>query len=775
LGFIKKHKRFIKLVAENTSINISRLIFKAKGELKMKNLKISTKLIIAFLVILVGTASIGIYGVFSISSIASSGKLMYTNDLLAISSVADLTEDFYTLRVGVLKAAYEDFTQDGAASLQKTADDASVKLDSGFDEYAKTITDKQDEANLATLKSLFQDYEKQVAQVIAIVQASDSTKLKVQLTSTAAVAQKVEDQLNVMQVSEKDSAKAAMDSNDQLDTMSTWIMIAIMAVVSLIGILLAVIVAKGITKPVQQLVDASKKIAAGDMDVQLVVDSKDEMGVLAKSFEEMVASIRKLIEDVNMLADAAGNGQLSTRADTEQHQGDYRKVVAGFNKTLDVIMEPLDAVQQDLESLAKGERRDVLDAELYSGYFKGLVSDMAALRLTVRMLVNESTGLASSALEGDLRKRADSNKVQGLFRTILEGFNDTLDAVINPVNESAQVLSEVAKGNLSVRVEGDYRGDHAIIKDALNETIDSMNRYIQEISKILSAMAAGNLDMEITADYKGDFVALKSSINHIIASLNEVLTEIRLTADQVSAGSDQVSAGNQAVSQGATEQASSIEELTVTMGHIAAQTNQNVETAKESKASAVRSKQTAEEADTQMKEMLSSMEQINESSESISKIIKVIDDIAFQTNILALNAAVEAARAGAHGKGFAVVAEEVRSLAGRSANAAKETAELIEGSVKKIGEGAKLADRTAEALKLIVQGAMEAEILEEKILSASEEQAAGIRQVSQGIEQMSMVVQTNSAAAQEGAAASQELSGQAVLLKEKIEMFTLRK
>ncbi len=741
----------------------------------MKNLKISTKLFIAFLVVLAGIATVGTFGLTSMGSMASAGEEMYNKDLIGVSNVADMTEEFFTLRVSVLKTVYEDFSQSGAESLQKILDSSKTELNQDFDAYAKTIVDQQGETNLNALKTTFQDYENQIGQVIAVVESGDSGKLKDQMATTAAAAQKVEDQLNVMQEYNSESAKATLASNEQSKTTSILIMVLVEAAVGVIGVLMAVSVTRGITRPVRRLTEASGKIAAGDMDIRLVIDSKDELGSLAKSFEEMTASIKKLIADVNMLAEAAGQGRLSTRADTEQHRGDYRKVVEGFNQTLDAIMEPLKAVQEDLEVLAKGERSEVLDAGLYNGDFKHIVSDMATLRLTFRALIAESIGLADAAIEGDLKKRADIGKVPGLFGDILSGFNRTLDAVINPINESAQVLSEVAKGNLQVRVEGDYKGDHAIIKNALNETVDSLNGYITEISNVLGEMAAGNLDLEIKSDYRGDFVALKSSINHIIGSLNEVLMEISLTADQVAAGSEQVSAGNQAVSQGATEQASSIEEFTVTMGHIASQTNQNVENAKESKASAVRSKQAAEEADVQMKEMLKSMDEINESSENISRIIKVIDDIAFQTNILALNAAVEAARAGAHGKGFAVVAEEVRSLAGRSADAAKETAELIEGSVKKINEGARLADKTADALKLIVQGALDAEILEEKILSASEEQAAGIRQVNQGIEQMSQVVQTNSASTQEGAAASEELSGQAVLLKEKIEMFSLRK
>jgi methyl-accepting chemotaxis protein len=741
-----------------------------------KNLKIGTKILAGFLIIAAIAGFNGIFGILLLKDMDQNTNAMFKNYGSSQGYLGHIDGGFGDENTAIAQlqlAKGADSVQTAIGTFKES--DTEISTNMGLLVDTSTTPDKKALAD--DLQNKLNAFFVLRDQAVALAAAGNADGLS-ELMSQDSSTKIIEDVNNAIDAAvQQDEDAAAKMSAQQTNNLNITIieLLCAVSVAVVIAIVLGIMISRGISKPVAKLANAADKLAAGDTDIELVINSKDEIGRLAKSFGGVLLAIRKLIGDTNMLADAAAQGELSIRADVEQHLGDFKKVVAGFNTTLDTIIEPLNAVREDMKSLAKGERREVLDAELYNGDFKDFVNDMTTMRLTFRALVAESLDLASSALKGDLKKRADADKLQGLFRKILEGFNETLDAVINPVNEAAQVLGEVAKGNLSVRVEGDYSGDHALIKDALNETIDSMRGYIQEISKVLSTMANGNLDVEITSDFKGDFVELKSSINHIIDSLNAVLTEIRLTADQVSAGSDQVSAGNQAVSQGATEQASSIEELTVTIGNISAQTSLNVDTAKESKASAARSKQTAGEADMQMKDMLKSMEEINESSESISKIIKVIDDIAFQTNILALNAAVEAARAGTHGKGFAVVAEEVRNLAGRSANAAKETAELIEGSVKKVGEGAQLADRTAAALKLIVKGAQEAEILEEKILLASEEQAAGIRQVSQGIGQMSQVVQTNSASAQEGAAASQELSGQAELLKEKIEMFTLRK
>jgi methyl-accepting chemotaxis protein len=331
------------------------------------------------------------------------------------------------------------------------------------------------------------------------------------------------------------------------------------------------------------------------------------------------------------------------------------------------------------------------------------------------------------------------------------------------------------QGKLDIQMEGDYQGDYAVIKTTMNDTIQNIRSYIGEISSVLTEVANGNLNLAITADYKGDFVEIKDSLNNIIVTLSQVMGDINDAAEQVSSGSRQVSDGSQTLSQGSTMQASSIEELTASISEIANQTKRNAVNANQAHDLANTVKDNAEQGNVQMKDMLNSMDEINNSSANISKIIKVIDDIAFQTNILALNAAVEAARAGQHGKGFAVVAEEVRNLAARSASAARDTTELIEGSISKVQIGTKIANDTAAALNDIVQGIERAADIVGEIANASNEQASAIAQINKGIEQVSEVVQNNSATAEESAAASEELSSQAELLKEMVGKFQLNK
>lgn len=302
-----------------------------------------------------------------------------------------------------------------------------------------------------------------------------------------------------------------------------------------------------------------------------------------------------------------------------------------------------------------------------------------------------------------------------------------------------------------------------------------ISKPINQIVEMAGKAAEGDLDVELTVSSKDEIGRLAAAFNHMTHNINEVLVNISASADQVTSGSTQVAETGMVLSQGATEQASTIEELTASLEEISSQTNQNAENAESANKLATDARKDAVIGNDQMKEMLNAMHDINESSNNISKIIKVIDEIAFQTNILALNAAVEAARAGQHGKGFAVVAEEVRNLAARSANAAKETTELIEGSIHKVEDGTRIANETAGALNQIVDVVTEVTEIVSQIARASHEQAIGISQITEGVTQVSQVTQTNSATSEESAAASEELSSQAELLKEQVSRFNLKR
>nr|WP_320025684.1 methyl-accepting chemotaxis protein [uncultured Acetobacterium sp.] len=406
--------------------------------------------------------------------------------------------------------------------------------------------------------------------------------------------------------------------------------------------------------------------------------------------------------------------------------------------------------------------------------FSAIETNLREVKDSIDSLIGDAIILTTAAMQGDLDVRADEAKFNGSWQELISGMNGILGVMVRPIEEVSEVMDEIANGHLNATVTGYYQGKFDHLKQSVNNMGSNLERIVTQISTVTAEIGNGNLNLENVSEFGGDFNAISNALNTIISTLNSLLGDINNASEQVNVGANQVSQSSQTLAQGSTEQASSIQELTASITEIADQTKNNAIDANKARELASLVMGNAEKGNAQMTEMQRSMVDINKSSEDISKIIKVIDDIAFQTNILALNAAVEAARAGQHGKGFAVVAEEVRTLAARSADAAKETTGLIEGSISKVQEGTKIADETAGALDEIVGGITKVNDLIGNIATASNEQATGIAQINMGVEQVAQVVQQNSATAEESAAASEELSGQSVLLKNMIDQFELR-
>ena len=339
--------------------------------------------------------------------------------------------------------------------------------------------------------------------------------------------------------------------------------------------------------------------------------------------------------------------------------------------------------------------------------------------------------------------------------------------IVKPVVSLVKRIEGLSEGDLHTEVpQVKNRDEIGTLAAAFQNTVSSLNAYIGDIRNVLGAISNGDCTVQIDREYKGDFVAIRESLNYIVRSLNKTFQSINQVSDRISAGSQQMASGAQALAQGATEQAGTVEELSASISEISEQVNKNAENAKSADQISQEAAQEVKKGNSQMALMISAMGKISETSGRISKIIKTIQDIAFQTNILALNAAVEAARAGEAGKGFSVVADEVRNLAGKSSEAAKNTSQLIQDSFSAVDDGQKVAADTAQSLKKIVDKVEGMTELFDKITNASQEQARSIAQVNQGVGQISAVVQTNSANAEESAATSEELNRQVQQMKD---------
>lgn len=342
------------------------------------------------------------------------------------------------------------------------------------------------------------------------------------------------------------------------------------------------------------------------------------------------------------------------------------------------------------------------------------------------------------------------------------------------------ISNRIAQGELSMKIDETKisRDEIGQLCGATGQILMQLNNYvsyINEITQVLDTMANGDMRITLQNDYTGEFSAIKDALIRISSSLNQTLSAIAASSEQVDSGAKQVSNGAQALAQGATEQASTIEELSASIEDVSQGVRTNADNVRQAADYVGQTVLGVEESNTYMKQMLDSMNDIDQASGEIGKIIKVIDDIAFQTNILALNAAVEAARAGSAGKGFAVVADEVRNLASKSAAAAKQTTVLIEGSIQAVAGGSKIAENTAKALEDVSVKTAQIQEIISKIDKASSAQAMAVAQITQGLEQVSAVVQTNSATAEESAAASEELSGQSAMLYGEVAKFKLDK
>lgn len=456
----------------------------------------------------------------------------------------------------------------------------------------------------------------------------------------------------------------------------------------------------------------------------------------------------------------------------EKYSGDTNDII--------VVENQIQQLKSAYQSYAQRARaNDVAGA--YQIYKAQIVNLLAEITDSINKITTHASNYAKESHDNGMA----SSQITIIFITIL-GIASLLLSIFLAIYITREITGALSQlESASERMcKGDFdasgityesKDEMGVLAHSLQETIFALKKVIHDIGGQMSELAKGNLTVRSRAEeyYVGELKPILLSINKMKSELNGTVSNITEASEQVNAGADQVSSAAQVLAQGATEQASSVQELAATINDISQQVAITADHAESAKMKNLRSNEKLQECSGLMNDLMNAMQTIESKSNEVSKVIKTIEDIAFQTNILALNAAVEAARAGTAGKGFAVVADEVRNLASKSAEAAKNTTTLIEEAIQAVSEGTKISSQTSDSLGQVVTDAQTALEAVSNISEAAVQQSESIKQVTIGIDQISSVVQTNSATAEESAAASEELSAQAQRLKSMVSIFVL--
>ena len=749
------------------------------------NIKLKSKFIGTFGTILIFVIILGGSGIYSLNYVSSNFEKKTQDNQVLVSESIEIIEGVIELRIAALTGAL--MFKDGIPSdvefneLTQSLKAAFEHASSGLQNYIEKINEldknsvNNDDSSILNaverVYNLSKEYNEGMIKYFDALKAGKNEEAVI-----------IENSINgeelfssIFDIPTSSFAHLIKDTDEVKDDIKEreLLLSIVFSIIVVLGTIVGTKLSRSIRKPIEKLTEVAKQASEGNLNIDIRSNNRDEIGILSNSISDMTETFESILNDIKLLSEHFEKGNLSYKIDSKRYKGVFKDATNAINETVEALISDNNTIVETVTEISNGNFNIKIN-DLPGDKAKS-VESMRNVLNSVKSVSQEINNLIIAANDGKLEYKIDTSSYKGEWQNTTEGLNLFMKNFVIPIRETQNALNQFSKGNFSHRIEKEYKGDFNVIKEAVNFTAETIDSYISEISDVLTKMSNKNFDVSIDREYLGDFENIQKSCNLIVKNLNMLTKDIISSAEQVSSGSKQISESSVSLAQGATEQAGAVEKLNSTIGIISEQSSTNAINSEQANNLALEAKESANNGSHQMDNMLVAMEEINTASNSISNIIKVIDDIAFQTNILALNAAVEAARAGEHGKGFAVVAEEVRSLAARSQQAAKETTELIESSVEKVSEGSKIANNTADALRNIVNQIEEISSLINSCAISSKEQEKSIEDVTIGINQIAKVTQTNTATSEETAAAAQELASQAEVFYASVADFKLKK
>ncbi|HFF3782921.1 TPA: methyl-accepting chemotaxis protein [Stenotrophomonas maltophilia] len=691
-----------------------------------QDLPIARKLAVGFTLTTLMTVVLGAFALVRLSEANAQLSAMASNDIPSVQYLGEVRSQLGEFRTYELAQLSMLDQPEKVADYNKRMDDTAAVVREQLAAYAKLPAGAKERELYRAVQADVDGYFAANAKLREAATAGDGVVARqISDDQSRPLRRKAFEDLKALGAYSSSLMQGKIDNANATHRNSMLAIIAAVVLLVVVAATLAVVISRAVTGPLGKAVNAIQAVARGDLSVTTQSTGKDEAGRMLAATADMTAMLRRFSEQTQLMAQMHAGPDISHRI-PEDFPGVYGQLASGINT---VIFEHLDAIVDAIEVLNQYAIGNLApDARRLPGSRAILHESMDAAKASLLAINTQIQQLASAAAAGDFSQRGDAQRFDHDFRVMIEQLNS---------------MMQVADGNLG------------------------------QLSQLLQSIAAGDLTARMDGQFNGVFARMRDDANTTVAQLTQIVGQIQASASSITLAAGEIASGNSDLSRRTEQQAANLEETAASMEELTSTVRQNAEHARQANQLAIGAHGVASQGGEVVGQVVTTMSAIEASSKKIAEIISVIDGIAFQTNILALNAAVEAARAGEQGRGFAVVASEVRTLAQRSAAAAKEIKGLIDDSVGKVAEGSSLVHQAGSTMGEIVASVQRVTDIMAEISATSQEQSAGIEQVNQTVVQMDETTQQNAALVEEATAAARAMEDQAVQLGEAVARFRL--